>query len=135
MHAASPNSHRLGRFSPFGALGNQLNRFKEIDRRAVHDPGLSHRVFEARRRGEILGPLRVLGIEDDNEFVRVIGRAKHAWIGEASRLLRSGMSVERGTPFAVVLHLMADDSTCPWFPPFAFRCAALEASQLQRITS
>jgi hypothetical protein len=54
------------------------------------------------------GPRRILGIEQDDQFVSVIGRAKDVWIGEASRFLRSGVLVERWTPFAVVLHLMAD---------------------------
>ena len=55
--------------------------FKEKDGWAVHDPRLRHRFFEVTRSDKILGLFRAVGIEQDDDFVLVIGRAKYAWIG------------------------------------------------------
>jgi hypothetical protein len=67
-------------FSPAHSHGSQrLGRFEEIDGWAVHDPGLRHSCLG--RGDKILGPLRVVGIEQDDHLVLVIGRAKDAWMG------------------------------------------------------
>ena len=50
-----------------------LDRFKKIDRRVVHDPRFRHRLLEVGRSAEILGPLRVLCIEDHDNLALVIG--------------------------------------------------------------
>jgi hypothetical protein len=58
--------------------GHQLDRIKKIDRRVVHDPRFRHRFPEVGRSGEILGRLRVLGVEDHDNLTLVIGRAEDA---------------------------------------------------------
>jgi hypothetical protein len=51
-----------------------------------------------RKSGDVAksrGPRCVLGIEQDDQLVLVICRSKDVRIGEASRLLRFGVFVER----------------------------------------
>jgi len=50
-------------------------------------PRFRHRFPEVGRSCEILGPLRVLGIEDHDNLTLVIGRAEDTWIAKARCLL------------------------------------------------
>lgn len=77
---------------------------------AVHDPGLRHRFLEIGRSGEVLGHLRLLGVEDDHDFTLIaVGGVVDARISETRRLLHFGMRIEDWAPLAVVPHPMTDN--------------------------
>src|SRR5512135_2268771 len=91
-------------------LGCSINRFKKIDCWRVHDPSLRHRFLEIGRSSEVLGHLRVLGVEDDHDLTLIaVGGVVYARIAETSCLLHFGMPIEDGAPLAVVPHLMTDN--------------------------
>jgi hypothetical protein len=74
-----------------------INRFKKIDRWNVHDPSLRHRFLEFDRSREVLGHLRVLGVEDNNDLALIaVGGMVDARIAETCGLLHSACLLKIG---------------------------------------
>src|SRR5262245_15448654 len=86
------------------------NRFKKIDGRSAQNARLLHHFFKVVRRGKVLSLLRVVSIEDDNNFALVaIAGMIDSWIGEARRSLHFGMPIENWTPLAIISHFVTDN--------------------------